>query len=109
MRGEGIMKIYSEYLGKEFDTEELKNNGDVEYKGKKLYLLQQAYIDNYGTDGEVIYKTTAIDEDGKDYTVIWTPYNNDGEYYYDDEGNYRGNVEDESNACDWDNYDVTEN
>lgn len=106
------MKIYSEYLGKTFDTEcdEMKNLGEVNLDGKTLYLIQDAYPDN-GCDGEVIFRAIAIDEEGNNYSVIWNAYNTDkeNECYIDFAGDCMGSSDDMSNACDWSKYSITEN
>ena len=68
-------------------------NGTATFDGVVYALCQQAYIDNYGTDGGVRYYATAIDADGNKYKVTWETIE------YDD-----GHVsDDESDACDWDN------
>ena len=107
------MKIYAGYLGVTFDTEskEMKALGTVEFEGQTLYLTQQAYIDNKGTDGDCVYRATAIDEKGNDYTVTWDAYETDeeNECYIDSEGDSMGSYDDESNACDWEDYSVTKN
>lgn len=93
--------------------------GTVTYEGKTYTLAQQAYADNYGTDGGVAYYASAIDAEGNGYRVTWhlTP-----EYEaaaarvqaaYSDgnepDGRDLSLVEDESNACDWETpYDVSE-
>ena len=108
----------------------------VEYDGKTYLLTQQAYCDNYGTDGAVRYYAHAIDSEGNNYKVAWDTtetYDLMGELYrldlkqqqqpedFNDEDQERMNeiceeldfdiaksspvayIEDESNACDWDN------
>lgn len=54
---------------------ELKNLeselGVVTYKGVKYYLTDQAVADNYGTEGEVRYKSSAINNKGSKYQVVW--------------------------------------
>ena len=42
----------------------------VPYKGITLYLEQDAYADNCGTNGGVIYRATAVDLEGNNYNVI---------------------------------------
>jgi hypothetical protein len=107
-----IMKIYSEFLGRTFDIEsdEMKRLGTVELDGKTLYLIQDAYADN-GCDGELIYRSAAIDENGEDYNVVWNAYNTDeeNECYINSDGNPMGPWDDESNACDWSKYSITKN
>ena len=93
--------------------------GTVTYEGKVYTLTQQAYADNYGTDGDVAYYASAVDADGTDYKVTWhcTPEYEAAEARvqaaYNDANEPDGRdlslVEDESNACDWATpYDVIE-
>lgn len=129
------MKVYSEVLNQEFDTEELeKVMGTVEHEGKILYLTQQAYADNY-QDG-VAYHANAIDKEGNTYKVIWLTTDEwDMAVEYENLKNYIDNAKrygeevsqddldrfneldqmdmidvcDESNACDWDKpYSITQ-
>lgn len=66
----------------------------VTYKGKTLILQQNAYISD---DPENLdcYRAAAKDNDGNDYTVLWTIINFE--------------CEDESESCNWDNYEVIKN
>ena len=48
-----------------------KDFGTVKFEGKEYALTQDAYVDNYGTDGEVRYYAHATDADGKEYRVVW--------------------------------------
>ncbi len=91
---EVIMKKSIEEFKKEFGT--------VDYKGVTYILTQQAYIDNDGTDGKVIYYAAAITEDMADNDGMF----DDG---YDGDEMYKvcwdcidNECEDESDACDWD-------
>lgn len=98
--------------------------GAVKKKGVEYILTQQAYADNYGADGEVIYKAMAEDEEGNEYRVIWettTEFDEAQELHSlendedltDEEIERKEELiengvkscycEDESNACDWDN------
>lgn len=47
------------------------NFGTVNFEGKELKITQEAYVDNYGTDGEVRYYANAVDTDGNEYQVTW--------------------------------------
>lgn len=115
--------------------------GTVNFEGKELKLTQDAYVDNYGTDGEVRYYANAVDTEGNEYQVIWETtkefdqseelFNlieelevlkshksfDDGEIMrmeelekeiekMENEGIGSSYCEDESNACDWDEYTV---
>lgn len=107
------MKIYSESLGREFDTEILESqNGTVEFEGKKLYLIQQAYA-NQKYD-YIVYRATAIDDEGNDYQVEWDTVEGWEDHKVGEDGfcaveGCNGFCEDESNACNWDEYTVTKN
>lgn len=101
--------------------------GTVTFKGENYILTQQAYIDNYGTDGEVKYYAHAEDEEGRTFKVVWETtsiwdlagelYNlelkekyqsqnfteEDAERMEELSEDYSSDyIEDESNACDWD-------
>lgn len=100
----------------------------VKFEGKTFFLEQQAYPDNYGTDGGVRYYAAAIDENGERYKVVWDTLEQwdngnevaqleaqleDPRHFTDEEiqktkdrleeigDNYIPN-DDESGACDWD-------
>jgi hypothetical protein len=81
------------------------SNATVNFKGKVFTLTQDAYADNYGTDGEVRYYASAVDSDGNVYRAIWetTEEWNEAEAAYKATGEVNGYIEDESNACDWEN------
>ena len=98
-----------------------KEYGVVEFGGNTYILTQQAYCDNYGTDGGVRYYAHAVSADDADmgkYKVVWAttpewdnhqkggsthPKETDNEghdiYPNDETCDF---CEDESNACDWD-------
>lgn len=68
-----------------------KNFGSVEYKGKVLWLQQEAYIT--ALIGQSKYECIALAEDDDyEYEVSW------------DIVDFQ--CEDESDACDWEVYDV---
>ena len=68
--------------------------GDITLaNGVTISLTQQAYLS--GTNDAPRYEARAVDADGNEYTVTWTPYENFME------------LEDESDCCDWDDYEVT--
>jgi len=106
----------------------MNDYGTVNFEGKTYKLEQQAYVENY-KDG-VAYFARATDENGDEYEVIWlttTAWDNAQEYDqlqreqeaverfghdFSDEKAERlaeleemalPSIEDESNACDWDN------
>lgn len=82
-----------------------KDYGTVTFNGKVFALTQDAYFDNYGTDGGVRYYASAVDTDGNKYLVAWgtTEKWNEAQQEYKVTGEVNGCIEDESNACDWDN------
>lgn len=68
--------------------------GDVTLAdGVTISLTQQAYLS--GTNEAPIYTARAVDAEGNEYTVTWRPFDNFME------------LEDESDCCDWDVYEVT--
>lgn len=81
-----------------------KDYGTVEFKGATYTLTQDAYCDNYGTDGAVRYYASAVDANGNKYLVAWdtTETWNEAQELYKATGEVSGYIEDESNACDWD-------
>ena len=48
-----------------------KRYGTVKVDGKKYWLKQQAFVDNYGTDGGVRYYASAIDRRGNQFKIAW--------------------------------------
>ena len=101
-------------------TNKKEDYGTVSFEGKELPVTQAAYVSNDGTE----YYSTAEDSEGKEYLVTWETTNEwnlsvelydlelRGKDIYEDDierleelRNMDGlvDVEDESNACDWDN------
>lgn len=81
------------------------NYGTVEFEGKTYTLTQDAYANNYGTDGAVRYYAAAVGADGNRYMVEWET-SEEWDAAQDDykaTGEVSGYIEDEQNACDWDN------
>lgn len=77
----------------------MKDYGTVEWEGKELVIMQAAHITRrLGADGNGyiiecdVYKAWAIDEDEKDYDIVWQIVNPD--------------AEDESDCCNWDEFEV---
>lgn len=113
--------VTSYNTGTEYDIEDLaKKNGTVEHDGKTIYLLDQATVGNYGTDGLVRYYADAIDADGIEYRIAWDTTDDwdlaceldrlMAESDLDDDQIARikelaemvlPDVNDESDACDW--------
>lgn len=83
--------------------EELQEkNGKCRHDGVDLALAADAVMDNYGTCGEVRYYADAFDRNGAEYRVTWgTTQKWDDRSENPEE--YESWLEDESNACDWDN------
>jgi hypothetical protein len=71
-----------------------QDHGTVEFNGITYTLTQDAYCDNYGTDGGVRYYAHATGPDGGEYRVAWDTTEAwdalDGEDRWD-----------EGDACDW--------
>lgn len=96
--------------------------GTVTFEGVTYTLTQQAYVDNYGTDGGVRYYARAIDEAGNGYKIAWDTTLAWDASSYIAQCDLRGiavdpdtlagfgvdpdfvpySLEDESDACDWD-------
>jgi len=92
--------------------------GKVVFKGAEYTLQQDAYVENYGTAGQVRYYATALDADGGEHMVAWETteeWDSATALYQqaltdatDECGNIKdmpdcGILDDESYACDWDN------
>lgn len=67
--------------------------GDVKHNDRIVHLTQQAYL--AGTKDQPVYRANGVDDEGNDYRVTWTPYDNFMEF------------DDESDCCDWDKYTVS--
>jgi hypothetical protein len=82
------------------------NFGDVTVDGTLIHLTQQAFIENYGTDGDVRYYAHGVDEAGVQYRVAWelTPERKEQEERHRADGHVGlcDCNDDESIACDWD-------
>lgn len=71
---------------------ELKNKyGSVRFNCREYVLIQDTYVT--GALANPYYTASAIDENGNEYMVVWE---------IKDLENF-AELEDESNACDWDN------
>lgn len=91
-------------------TNKKEDFGTVNFEGKEFKVTQQAYVNNDGTE----YYATAADKIGNKFLITWETtekWNLSVELYglelrsKDLDVNMDGlvDVEDESNACDWDN------
>lgn len=75
----------------------MSDYGTVEYNGKTLTLTQDAYLDHDRHNLQLpVYRAHAVDEDGNDYRVQWHVVDGWQE------------MDDESDRCDWDDYQVFE-
>lgn len=50
----------------------MRDFGTVTFNGQVFTLTQDAYADNYGSDGETRYYASAVDTDENDVKVSWT-------------------------------------
>ena len=81
--------VYSEVLAQEYHLWELEDRwGSVEHEGTTWYLTQQPYITSAG--GRPWYEAIAISADGDTARIEWAVVDE-----WED-------IEDESEACDWD-------
>lgn len=69
----------------------------VTFEGIEYTLTQQAYIT--GTHENPYYEASAIDSEGNEVTVTWDIK----EHWLNEDGALNGLLEDEGEACDWDN------
>lgn len=84
-----------------------KEFGTATMNGLTVALTQNAYPDNYGTDGGVRYYAHAVDKNGNTYIVAWDTtqeWDNNQQAYKDDPAENSWLLDcDESHSCDWDN------
>lgn len=69
----------------------------VNFEGKKITLIQDAYLD--GTHKAPRYQAAGVDVAGNEVIVKWEIF----EHWLNEDGSLNGELEDESDACDWDN------
>ncbi len=77
------------------------NNGSVVYNGENIYLQQQAYCLNDG-----VYAACGKDVAGNVYEIRWNTtiaWDDACEAFKKGDETQESFVEEESNACDWDN------
>ncbi|MDW0112195.1 hypothetical protein QT711_03295 [Sporosarcina saromensis] len=77
--------------------EEMGKMEKVTFEGIEYTLTQEAYLT--GTHGNPYYEASGIDADGNEVTVTWEIK----DHWLDKDGILNGLLEDESEACDWDN------
>lgn len=117
----------------DFEYFKTQGNRTIEHGNKELVLTEEAFPNNYGTNGEVRYHANAIDADGNEYRVVWETtvewdlcselaqlelkenygdISNEEKERMDEliiSGYSSEYIEDESNACDWSEpYDIEE-
>lgn len=86
----------------------------IKYDGKQYTITQDAYID--GTNETILYRAHGVDADGNAVRVTWgvteqwqtdedllRDGNDDSGIVQDDHKDALARLNDESNACDWDN------
>jgi hypothetical protein len=79
------------------------NLGDVTFDGKIIHLAEQAYPNNYGTDGGVRYYAKGVDDAGSEYLVAWdttAEWDAEQDAYRADPDNFQASLQEED-ACDW--------
>lgn len=69
----------------------------VNFEGKEYTLTQEAYLT--GTHENPYYEASGIDSEGNEVTITWEIK----EHWLNNEGALNGLLEDEGEACDWDN------
>lgn len=69
----------------------------VNFEGKEITLTQDAYLD--GTHAAPHYQAAGVDAAGNEVIVKWEIL----EHWLNEDGSLNGELEDESDACDWDN------
>ena len=76
-----------------------------EFNGKKYALTQEPYFatgTNYIHSGGVDYPqyvAACVDEEGLEYQIYWDVL----DCWLDEDGQYNGECDDDSNICDWGN------
>ena len=79
------------------------NLGDVTFDGLLIHLTEQAYANNYGTDGGVRYYAHGVTDDGTEYLVAWdttAAWDAEQDAYRADPDNFTSSIP-EDQACDW--------
>jgi len=93
---DNITLSFAEKLNKYY-LEVVKMTQTVKFEGKEITLTQDPYLD--GTHEDPCYKAAGVDTEGNDVVVKWEIY----EHWLNEDGSLNGELEDESDACDWDN------
>jgi len=92
---DNVTLLLAEKLNKYY-LEVVKMTQTVTFEGKEITLTQDAYLD--GTHEASYYQASGVDTDGNDVIVKWEIY----EHWLNEDGSLNGELEDESDACDWD-------
>ena len=77
--------------------------GDITFDGKLIHLTEQAYAENYGTDGGVRYHAKGVDDSGTEYVVSWDTteaWDAEQDSYRADPDKFEPSMMEEY-ACDW--------
>lgn len=101
------LKVYCEGLEKNFNITKLeKKYGKFMYEDKTIYQIEDVFPERQieGT----IYRSYAIDKEGKLYFIIWKQYDKDAEkkVFINEEGKVIGDCSKRVNACNWDDYTI---
>lgn len=80
-----------------FNELNVTNSTIIDWEGKEYKTIQDAYVDDYDNFGNLLYKAHAVDENNKEYLIIW--HQKEGFEYENS---------DLSEACDWDNPESVE-
>ena len=92
--------VFCEKLEKEY--------GSFTYEDKTIYQTEDAFPERQieGT----IYRSYAIDKDGKVYFILWKQYGRDAErkMFVDETGKIIGECSNRANACNWQDYKIEE-
>ena len=101
--------VYCDGLEKKFNITKLeKKYGEFTYDDKSIYQVEDAFPERQieGT----IYRSYAIDKDGKVYFIIWKQYGKDEErkMFINEDGKVIGDCKNRANACDWNDYTIEE-
>ena len=75
----------------------------------KQYIKLKMQFQREQIEG-TIYRSYAIDKDGKLYFIIWKQYGKDAEHkmFINEDGKVIGDCSNRANACDWNDYTIEE-
>ena len=101
--------VYCEGLEKKFNITKLeKKYGKFTYGDRSIYQVEDAFPERQIE--RTIYRSYAIDKDGKVYFIIWKQYGKDAEHkmFINEEGKVIGDCKNRANTCDWNDYTIEE-